>query len=284
MSESSENNNIIFITKASGESEPFEIYKLESSLIKAGAEADIIREILKDVQSNLKQGQTTKEIYKRAFRLLKKKRNVSALYYKLKQSIFEFGPTGYPFEHLVAQIFARQDYETEVGKIVQGWCVSHEIDVVATKDKEQHIIECKYSENQGKQVSIQTPLYVRSRVNDIVKKRELQKEYKGFRFSGWLVTNTRFSSDSIVYGKCSGLKLISWDYPEGNGLKDLVEKAKIWPITILTSLTKKDKDNLLKYGIVTCRQLLNNPDIIAELGLSKRKNTKLLSELEDICS
>jgi hypothetical protein len=284
MQNSTENNKIIFITKASGDVEPFESHKLESSLIKAGADGEIIKEIVEDIKSSLQQGQTTKEIYKRAFRLLKKKRNVPALYYKLKQAIFEFGPTGYPFEHLVAQIFTRQGYYTEVGKIVQGWCVSHEIDVLATKDKEQHIVECKYSENQGKQISIQTPLYVRSRVDDIVKKREIQQDYNDFRFTGWLLTNTRFSSDSIAYGKCSGLKIISWDYPQGKGLKDLIEEAKIWPVTILSSITKKEKQFLLDRRVVTCRQLLNNLGLITEMELSKRKSRKLQDELEDICS
>lgn len=273
----------IIIRKASGEEEIFDITKLESSLHNAGADRKSIMRVLNDIESWVYDGITTKKIYSRAFSLLKRDKTGSAMRYKLKKAIFEMGPTGYPFEQYIGQLFAKQGYRIEVGVEVDGHCLSHEMDVIATKKTIQHIMECKYHKDQGKTVSIQVPLYVRSRVNDIIRKREQLPEYDGLSFKAWVVTNTRFSPDSIAYGNCSGMKLLAWDYPQGHGLKDMIERVKVFPITVLTQLTKKEKEHLLDLNIVSCAQLLQNQQVLTPLNLTTRKQDRLLKELHEIC-
>jgi hypothetical protein len=273
----------IHIRKASGEEEAFDIHKLESSLHNAGADRKSIKKILIDIENWIYHGVTTKKIYSRAFLLLNREKSGSSLRYKLKQAILELGPSGYPFEQFIGELFKRKGYKTEVGVIVQGTCVSHEMDVIATKGSVQHIMECKYHKDQGKSVSVQVPLYVRSRVDDIIRVRMKLPEYHGLSFTGWVVTNTRFSSDSIHYGRCAGLKLLAWDYPRGKGLKDLIEEVKIYPITILTKLTKKEKHSILEKEMVTCAQLQQNLKVLDPLNLNPRKYRELLKELSHIC-
>ncbi|MDP2889962.1 MAG: restriction endonuclease [Bacteroidota bacterium] len=274
----------ILVRKASGVEEPFEKYKLERSLRNAGADDGLVQEIAKNIGEWITSGLTTKKIYSRAFSLLRKKETGVAIRYKLKQAIMELGPSGYPFEDFIGHLFDKQGYEVKVGQILEGHCVTHEMDVIATENKNQHLVECKYGSDQGKQISVQVPLYVRSRVNDIIKKRQESPEYEGFSFSGWVVTNTRFSADALQYGKCSELHLLGWDYPYGNGLKDLIERLKIYPITILSQLTKDEKQTLLNKGIVICLQLFNNQEILDSLELSKTKYIALEKEIKDICS
>ena len=273
----------ILVTKASGEKESFKTRKLIGSLERAGADDDTIREIVADIVGWAYEGITTKKIYARAFSLLRRKKAVPALRYKLKRAIMDLGPTGYPFEHLVGIIFERQGYSVSVGQIMEGHCVTHEMDVIATRDAHENLVECKYAHYQGKQVSVQVPLYVRSRVDDIIRKRKKMPEYKGFTFRGWIVTNTRFTDDSIHFGECSGLKLIGWDYPKGKGLKELIEKEKIYPVTLLNQITRKEKQHLLGEGIVTCSQLKAQIDILETFEMSKRKHKALIQELNDIC-
>lgn len=273
----------IIIRKASGGEEIFEIGKLERSLHNSGADRKSIKRVLNDIENWIYDGVTTKKIYSRAFTLLKRDKGSSAMRYKLKKAIFELGPTGYPFEQYMGQLFAKQGYGIEVGVVVVGHCLTHEMDVIATKKPIQHIMECKYHKDQGKTVSIQVPLYVRSRVNDIIRKREQMPEFEGLSFKAWVVTNTRFSPDSIKYGNCSGMKLLAWDYPQGHGLKDMIERVKVFPITVLTQLTKKEKQNLLDQDIVSCAQLLQNLHLLTPLNLSVRKQARLLDDLHDIC-
>ena len=283
MSETSRKNKLILVRKASGDDEPFSINKLQASLRNAGAEQDTISQIVDDIKLWIYSGVTTKKIYSRAFKILRRERAHTAMRYRLKEAIFALGPTGYPFEQFIGQLFEKQGYTIEVGVVVDGYSVTHEMDVIATQNHIQNLVECKYHKDQGKQVSVQVPLYVRSRVNDIIRKREIMLEYQDLSFEAWVVTNTRFSADSIAYGKCNGLHLLAWDYPQNRGLKHLVESMKLYPITILHKLTRKEKQVLMKQGIVTCSQLLNNLSQVKQLQLSTRKEMVLYEELKSIC-
>ena len=272
------------IKKASGEMEPFSQQKLEISLRHAGAQEETIGWIVNEIKQWLKDGTSTQKIYTHAFELLRKKRGGTAARYNLKKAIMELGPTGFPFEHFIGQIMKHQGFEVKTGQIIQGNCIQHEVDVVATNQEIQYLMECKFHNSQEKISNVKVPLYIRSRMDDIIRKRKNEPEFEGLKFQGWVVTNTRFSTDAVQYGKCSGLGLLSWDYPENSSLKDLIEKYRIFPITTLTHLTKKQKIALSEKGIVLCRQLLQEKNEINGLGLTKSKKQKLLEEIEALCS
>ena len=63
------------IVKASGEKVKFSVDKLRKSLNRTGAEKPIVDQIIDRVRDELYQGISTREIYNRAFSLLKKKRS-----------------------------------------------------------------------------------------------------------------------------------------------------------------------------------------------------------------
>ncbi len=275
--------NGVLIKKASGEEQLFSPEKLEQSLQNAGVDKETISTIVSDITNWIYPGVTTKKIYSRAFSMLKQEKTASTVRYKLKQAILAMGSTGYPFEILVGELFNRMGYDTQVGVVVDGNCITHEMDVIATREKIQHLVECKFHKDQGKVVSVQVPLYVRSRVDDIVLRRKSMLKYHDFSFKAWVVTNTRFSSDSLQYSHCSGISLLAWDYPTGDGLKENLEKYNIYPITVLENLTSIEKDYLLEKGIVTCLQLLNKLESRHNLQLNKQKKGALLEELKSIC-
>ncbi len=293
------------IKKASGETQPFSKDKLIRSLKRSGASIVVINDIAnkieewildeiknqmeadnvpssKDVEKANHYGVPSREIYRRAFSLLNKKTVSNAARYKIKEALMEMGPTGHPFEFFAAEIYKVLGYETQVSVILNGHCVTHEVDVIATKDKHQRYIECKYYQSTGKNANVQVPLYIHSRVEDIISNQKTDPAFNDFTFSGGVVTNTRFTSDAEAYGNCCGLHLLSWDYPQGNGLKDIIDREKIFPITSLTSLTKAQKTILMDKGIVICRQLLDKIDELDSLNLTHNKRLKVLAELNDI--
>ena len=102
-------------------------------------------------------------------------------------------------------------------------------------------------------------------------------------YSSWIFTNTRFTSDAIDYAKCSGMKLISWDYPENNSLKYRINKSGLFPITSLTSLSKREKSLLLEEGIVLCKEINQNPGLLNKLGISNSKIKKVLEDIKELC-
>lgn len=272
----------ILIQKASGEKQPFSIRKLKISLEKAGAKPSIINEVAEDISNWIYSGVSTRKIYNKAYALLRRKNKIHALHYRLKQALMDLGPTGYPFEHLVAEVFKRQGYHVETGQTIDGACVAHEMDVIATNETIQWMIECKYSTDQGRYVRVQVPLYVHARVGDISQKRKSLDEFRHLDILAGLVTNTRFSADAITYAACKGMKMIAWDYPAGQGLKDIMEKEQIYPITILSQLNRKQKTNLLEQGMVVCNHLLENPEALSPLNLSEKKYKALMKELEEL--
>lgn len=276
-------NNKLLIRKASGDMEPFSSEKLRRSLQRSGAADNVIEPILNDVESWIYDGISSRKIYDRAFALLRKKTLSVASRYKLKNALMEMGPTGHPFEHFAGQVFKALGYNVEVAQILQGHCVTHEVDVIASKEKSQMFIECKYYLTTDKNANVQVPLYIRSRVDDIIKKRSSIPEFAGYTFSGGVVTNTRFTSDAMAYGECSGLKLLSWDYPVGNGLKDIIDREKIFPITVLTKLSNQDKQRLMGQGIVTCLQILETPGTLDSLGIEMINREKILAEIKNLC-
>ena len=110
----------ISIVKKSGDIVAFDVEKLINSLRRASAGENVIQQIVGEVQSTIYEGMTTSKIYKIAFDLLKKYSRVSASKYKLKNALFELGPSGFPFEKLVGKLMAHEGFSTQVGVIVQG--------------------------------------------------------------------------------------------------------------------------------------------------------------------
>jgi hypothetical protein len=272
----------ILVEKQSGEKEPFSPEKLRESLKRSGAPEPLIDEVEEAMKSKLVDGITTSIIYREAFQLLRRLKRSTAARYSLKKAIMELGPSGYPFEHFVGAVLEKMGYEVKVGQVVQGHCVQHEVDVVARNAHEQFMVECKFYNNQGKYCNVQVPLYIDSRFKDIEKRWRLAGDNMHLNYRGWVVTNTRFTSDAMDYGRCVGLHLVSWDYPRRNSLKDMIEQSGLFPVTVLTSLQKRQKQQLLDAGIVLCRQLKEKPGVLDTIGLTKPKLKIVMKELDEV--
>jgi len=273
----------IKVKKYSGELVDFDESKLILSLQASKADPNLAKKIIEEIRLSLYDGITTKKIYQKAFQLLKTKQRPSASRYKLKRAIMELGPSGFPFERYIGHILNYDGYETEVGIIMQGNCVSHEVDVVAKKENRFYIIECKYHNRQGKPNDVKIPLYIHSRYNDIIRRLKASEPHSSVEYSSWIFTNTRFTSDAIDYARCSGMQLISWDYPENKSLKYRINKSGLFPITSLTSLTKREKTLLLDEGIVLCKEVDENSAILTKFGISNARIKKVLSDIKELC-
>lgn len=267
------------IRKSSGELVPFSIEKLEQSLFRSGASPGLIAEIKERVLLLPNEDLSTREVYKRAFQLLKKSSYRLAARYKLQKAILELGPSGYPFEEFVKHLFSFQGFEAETGVIMQGKAVTHEVDVWARNHEVQYIVECKHHRTQGYKTDIKVVLYVHSRFNDVIsqlrKKQDPEMHYKC-----WIVTNTRFTADAIAYANGEGIELLSWDFPGKGSLRERIDISGLYPITCLCSLTKAEKKTLLDKKVVLCRELLKSPEHL--VFLNQRKQRRVLQECSSL--
>tara|TARA_R110002020_G_scaffold137434_2_gene306656 strand:+ start:187625 stop:188461 length:837 start_codon:yes stop_codon:yes gene_type:complete len=272
------------IVKSSGEKVPFSLEKLRRSLKASGADEALVSQIVNRVREELYQGISTREIYNRAYALLKLERTFLASRYKLKKAIYELGPTGYPFEKYVSAIMKASGYNTIVGKILPGICVRHEIDVFAVKEEMATIVECKFHGEEGRNCNVKVPLYIHSRYMDVKGHWEIKGE-GGIGFDiGWVVTNTRFTEDALAFGKCAGLFLLSWDHPKGDGLKDRIDRFQLYPVTVSTLLSQKEIQFLLDRDVVLCKQLIKESFYLDHLGISAIRKAKILKEMGTLCN
>lgn len=265
---------MIQVRKASGDLEPFSEEKVTSSLLRAGADTALSQQIVAHVKKELYDGIPTRKIYSHIFELLKKEKSPSLGRYNLKQAIMELGPTGYPFEKFVGALLGHNGYQVKTGVEVRGHCVTHEIDVIARKDNQQVMVECKFHNQPGTRSDVKVALYVKARFDDL----------KATFTQAWLVTNTKLTGDAIQYGECAGMRLIGWSYPSSGSLQDLIENSGLHPVTCLESLSQNQKQTLLSSNIVLCRDIATaKKDILSSLALSDEQKTRLFAEIGAIC-
>jgi Holliday junction resolvase len=273
------------VIKSSGLPVNFDLEKLRLSLEKSKASKEVIADILNAIIDMYYDGISTKEIYKKAFSMLRHKERHAAGRYKLKKAIIEMGPTGYPFEKYVAELFRVKGYKVDVGQILPGRCVFHEMDVVAMKPNEKVLVECKYHSDPNRFSDVKIPLYIRSRFEDIDQEYQLNDRSKTQPLVGYIYTNTRFTKDATQYALCQSMNLVSWDFPKDNSLRLQIDESRLYPLTCLTTLTIAEKTKLLEMEVVLVRDICASSQVLHKIGIrnSKRFND-ILNEANALCN
>lgn len=270
------------IIKHSGDVVDFEPEKLRKSLLKSRANPVIVEDIVNKICKEIYEGISTKHIYKRAFNLLKKEANSHAARYNLRAALQLLGPAGFFFEKYIARLFSAEKYETKNNIILQGKCVSHEIDVLVKKNNVVAIIECKFHAGREATSDVKVPLYVFSRFNDLKGKVFGVFSKEEVISKCWIVTNNRFTTDAIDFAKCSGMNLLSWDYPKEENLKTKNDIDCLYPVTCLTTLTIAEKDKLLILDVILVKELFNNSDSLEKIGLSPSRIKNVMKEVREL--
>jgi len=272
----------ITITKADGSQEFFKVEKLRRSLRRAGAQPDEINQIVTRITDQLHDGMKTQEIYRHAFDLLHDSDSPIAARYSLRRALFNLGPTGFPFEKFLGRLFTADGYTTRTGVMLQGNCAEHEIDVAAYKDDHSFIAEAKFHARPGIKSDLQVAMYSYARFLDLKNRSICNADICGIK-EFWIITNTKFTSAARKYAECSGIPLLSWDYPKNNNLHDRIQRARVYPITVLQSLSANQTKTLIGRDIILCSDIIANPGILRHLHLPKRKHEAILHEAKSIC-
>ncbi len=273
----------VFIVKRSGEREPFSETKLRRSLEKALASPAMIDEIVRHIRGELEEGMTTSEIYRHAFSLLKQHHAPLAARYSLKQAILDLGPEGHFFERFVGELVKSKGFAVEVGKVVEGFCVPHEVDVVGEKSDYHIMVECKFHNSLGVKSDVKVALYVQARFEDIERRWKAQPGHGQKFHEAWLVTNTKLTSDAIRYAACVGMKAVGWSYPDSDSLQSLTERSGLHPLTCLTSLNNSQKRRLLNQGAILCKDLLGRTNLLGSAGVSQKDISRTTKEIGELC-
>ena len=276
--------NKILIEKSDGIIEPFDSDKLKKSLLNSECSIVLANEIVDFVKNKINEKSTTEEIYRIAFDRLKNTETKTASRYSLRRSLLGLGPTGFPFEKFIAKIFQEKGYSTKVGLMMRGSCTSHEVDVIAGRGDNLILCEVKFHNNLKIKTDTKVSLYVKARYDDL-KEKEFNifgKKMKPTR--GVVITNTKFTNNAKRYAKCVDLGMISWDYPKKGNLYDMISETGLQPVTSLISISKSEKERLIRENLIDCRDLKTNRKTLENIGLTTAKIDKIIREAEEICS
>ncbi len=271
------------IIKHSGAIVEFDRAKLKKSLLKSGVTPIIVEDVLQLIEKQVYEGMSTKQIYRMAFGLLKKISNSHAARYNLREALRLLGPAGFFFEKFVARLYASENYETKVNLILNGKCVTHEIDVLIKKEGVISMVECKFHMGRDATSDVKIPMYILSRFNDLKDKKHEIFSKSDAVSKCWIVTNNRFTSDAVDFAKCVGLHLLSWNQPATDNLKSKIDDSQLYPITCLTTLTLSEKEKLLILDIILVREIVNNRAALEKIGLSPNRIKKVIIEASELC-
>jgi len=270
------------IIKADGTREIFSPQRLITSLRRAGAGEHTAERISETITSTVVPGATSKEIYARAFTLLRKEARPVAARYSVRRALLELGPTGHPFEDFISHLFRAEGWEVETRKTIQGKCVAHEVDFYGTHPGENTFLaaELKYHNDPGYKTDLKVALYVKSRFDDIFDCDPTVRSCPIDR--GMLVTNTKFTSEAVAYAECAGVELLGWSYPVENSLFMRMNRALVYPVTTLTTLSRTEKRMLIEQGVIAIDQITHNRRALDPLHLTSEQVGDLFAEIEGL--
>lgn len=270
------------ILKADGSRESFDPKRLIRSLERAGAGVHTAERIARTVAESVVNGATSKEVYSKAFTLLRKEARPMAARYAVRRALLELGPTGHPFEDFISHLFATEGWHIETRKMIRGKCVTHETDLYASHPESNEFLaaELKYHNDPAYKTDLKVALYVKSRFDDIFACDEAVRACPIDR--GLLITNTKFTSEAIAYALCSGVELLGWNFPEENSLYVRMEKAKVYPISALTMLSLAEKRLLIEDGTIAVDQVVQERARLDPLHLSPEQVGQLLAEADGL--
>lgn len=267
----------LIVVKKTGEKEPYSEEKVRHSMNRVGVPENLQPEVLANLKTKFKDGKiTTDEIFKHVLEYLEPRDRKASVRFNLRDAIYQLGPTGFPFEKFLAEIFKEIGYKVETGITMRGDCVSHEIDLLIEKDGERQIVEAKFHNHHDVKTDVQTALYTYARFLDVKEKNNISNV--------WLITNTKLTIDAITYANCKGMPAIGWNYPEKGNLQDFVETPHMYPITILTALSNQEKNRLIEKNIVLCRDLLTKSnDDLSDPLIKKDSLQKARDDAQLVC-
>lgn len=268
----------MYILKSTGERVEFDPSKIIRTAVRAGARRELAERIALDVSREVKDGTTTHEILQRIMTMLDKHAPPVAARYSLNQALHRLGPAGFDFEKYIAELLKAHGYDAVLPDILQGACVTHEVDVLATKDGRTAMIEAKFRKDSSLYVAIKDTLATWSRFLDLVDGSRLGK--CPHVDECWIMTNTRFSPDSIAFAHCKNMVMIGWNHPEERSLARMIDAKVLYPVTVLRALDNQTQAAFARAQIMLVKQLVEgDPKELARTsGVPEEKIRRLAHE------
>ena len=216
----------IFVIKYNGKRQLYDRQKVLSSILHSGVQKNKVLEILKKIEGKLYNNIPTKELYQIVSKEIENyglKQHSRT--YRLREALSRLDSSS--FEKFVKAFLEKESFKCIWNQKIQGFCIDHQVDVIAEKNNETFFVEVKKHKNFHRDSGLGTVTELWARLED------LQKGFKTGKTdinitNAWLITNTKFSDYAKKYSNCKGLKLLGWRYNSSaqnktEGLEKMIE-------------------------------------------------------------
>ena len=270
------------VVKKSGSEELFDPHKLCGSIKMTGVSDNLSDQVCGIVTSSIGTDVSTEEIFNITRKYLYEFDPGIAAIYGLERGLSALGPSGFLFEQYVAALFLEEGYHVKTNVYLKGEGVEHEIDVLAQKGNVIFVVEAKYRNDYKNKTHINQVMYADARLADI--RRQAQKMGDTREYYMWVITNTKFTDAAINYVKHRELQLMGWDFPKYINLMKIVYEKKLYPVTVIPSITKKALKKMAAMDIVLVKSLkdFSVDDYRDKFDLSMTLSKKLHKEVIDL--
>jgi Holliday junction resolvase-like predicted endonuclease len=182
------------------------------------------------------------------------------------------------YEEFARRLLEAEEYDVQPNQVIQGHCVTHEIDGVATKNGELCYVETKHHSKTHIYTPFIVTLAAKAKFDDIkAGYLEGKNEYNFDKVI--IICNTRLTSHANQYAKCMGIDHIGWKTPPENGVESIISRHNLYPVTILDSLIKKEHQKLSMSGIITLNDLFKKK---FKTQISKTRISELQNEAKKV--
>ncbi len=273
---------LVNVTKADGTRQVFDRQKVARTALRMGLSLESAEEVAKKVELKSYEGIPTKKVLQIIFSYAKIYRPEIKHMIDLRESISLLRSKP-DFEQFVGLLMLEQGYDIKMNQIISGKCVEHEIDVVASKGRENVYVEVKHHMQHHTFTGLDVFLETNSVFQDLKDGYSLGKNDIDFK-TAFVVSNTKISDHAKRYSECRGINYLGWRNPEGKGLEDLVERKGLYPITLLRGIDTVTEGKLGNAGIVLLKQLVEEDvsKISRATGVPKSELKSLVSAAQQI--
>lgn len=262
---------MFLVTKADGSKQVFSKEKIVQTCLRMGADTFIANEVAERIERRLYEGITTQMILKLIFTYMKKYRPAVSHLFDLKQGISLMEPKP-EFELFIQVLLEQTGFEVTPNQILRGKCGEHEVDGIARKDGVTYFVEVKHHFNYHALTGLDESRIAWAVLEDV--SDAFISGLTDLKIDrAVIVTNTKYSDHAIRYGKCKNIIQIGWTSPEQFGLRDAVEKNKLYPLSCLRGVSLESRLRLVNSGIVLIKQLLDQDVLMLERKTSLPRST-----------
>jgi hypothetical protein len=211
-------------------------------------------EIANKIEARAWDGIPTKKILQMIFTYLRKYKPEVKYQIDLREAIALLRPKP-DFENFVQLLLKEFGYKVIPNQLIRGKCVEHEIDAIAIGKKKTIYVEIKHHLNPHTYTGLGVFLRAYATFEDL--KEGFREKKHRYNFNKALVIcNTKVSDHAKAYATCKKIEHIGWKYPVERGLEQMIEEKRLYPITYLKILDRRDAEKLGDLGIVTLKQLV----------------------------